>query len=277
MHTDNKVVSLSLYELLEIPSTATSEQIDTARGRSVALLTEEWTRETGVRQEHLDAAWVILRYPTTRESYDRVLATGHLPHPDLIVDRIKPDENGSIETSLNELAIDWPAAPTLPVNVSEVTSWNTAPDAGKYLPLVEMARHIAEEQAASDTRDGRKRQRHVTEALHAGHRPTRVPARIFAVIVGVAMLGVLSFGGFLMHKVLNKPMVGSVGACVKFAPGGGSVKQYVLCSKPNEGRIINVTTAASLCRSDTAVQAGTASRPLAYFWCIDYPKAVAAA
>jgi hypothetical protein len=270
-------VSLSLYELLEIPSDATGDQIDTARGRSVALLTEEWTRETGVRQEHLDAAWVVLRYSKTRDSYDRVLAAGQLPHPDLIVDRIKPDENGSIETALNELALDWPSAPPLPVNVSEVTSWNDPPDAGKYLPLVEMARHIAEEQEAADTRDGRKRQRHVKAALHAGHRPTRMPARFFANIVGIAMVGVLCFGGFLVYKVTHKPVVGAVGMCVRFETGGGAIKSYVKCSDPNEGRIVNLTSSASLCRSDTSVQGMLGGAPQNYFWCIDYPKAAAVA
>jgi hypothetical protein len=270
-------VSLSLYELLEIPASATGDQIDTARGRSVALLTEEWTRETGVRQEHLDAAWVVLRYPTTRDSYDRVLASGHLPHPDLIVERIKPDENGSIEAALNDLALNWPAPPPLPLNVSEVTSWNSPPDAGKYLPLVEMARHIAEEKEEADTRDGRKRQRHVKAALHAGHRPTRKPAQIFAIMVGIAMLGVLGFGGFLIYKVMNKPMVGSVGACVRFASDGVAVEQYVPCTKFNEGRIVNIAMTPQTCRSDRVAPAGTVSAPLAYFWCVDNPKPVAVA
>ncbi len=270
-------MSLSLYELLEISADATSDQIDTARGRVVALLTEEWTRETGVRQEHLDAAWVVLRYSKTRDSYDRVLAAGLLPHPDLIVDRIKPDESGSIETALNELALDWPAAPPLPLNVSEVTSWNTAPDSGKYLPLVEMARHIAEEQGEADTRGGRKRQRHVAAALHAGHRPTRKSARIFAVIVGIAMLGVLSVGGVLVYQVTHRPAVGAVGMCVRFEPGGGSIKSYVNCAKSNDGRIVNVTLSASLCRSDTVVQGATAGVPQNYFWCIDYAKPAAIA
>jgi hypothetical protein len=265
-------VSLSLYELLEIASTATGEQIDTARGRSVALLTEEWTRETGVRQEHLDAAWVVLRCPTTRDSYDRVLASGLLPHPDLIVERIRPDENGSIEAALNGLALDWPAPPPLPVNVSEVTSWNIVPDAGKYLPLVEMARHIGEEQEAADTRDGRKRQRHVKAALHAGYRPTRMPARIFAQIVGIAMVGVLGFGGFLVHKVVSKPMLGFVGACVRFAPDGVAISRYVRCTSANDGRIIAVATSPRTCRSDRVARAGTESKPLAYFWCVDNPK-----
>jgi hypothetical protein len=269
-------VSISLYELLEIHPTATPDQIDTARGRAVALLTEEWSRETGVRQEHLDAAWVVLRYPTTRASYDQVLAEGQLPHPDHIVERIKPDENGSIELSLKELAVSWPKPPPLPTTVSEVTTWNGPPDAGKYLPLVEMARHIAEEEKTAATRDGRKRQREVKAALHAGHRPTGTRARFFAIIVGCAMLGVFGFGGFLLYKTTHKPLVGQVGMCVRFGVGG-TIKEYVPCTKANDGQIIKVATVASLCPSDTAIPATVNGVVQPYLWCIDYPKPVAVA
>jgi hypothetical protein len=276
MHTDNLDVSISLYELLEVHPTATPDQIDTARGRAVALLTEEWSRETGVRQEHLDAAWVVLRYPMTRESYDRVLADGQMPHPDHIVERIIPDEHGSIETALKELAVSWPTPPPLPTTVSEVTTWNGPPDAGKYLPLVEMARHIAEEEKTAATRDGRKRQQHVKAALHAGHRPTGLRARVFAIIVGCAMLGVVGFGGFLMYKVTHKPLVARVGACVNFE-SLGAVKQVVSCSKPHQGQIVSFAANPSLCLTDTVATAGVNGRIEAYVWCIDYPKPTVAA
>lgn len=267
---------VSLYDLLEVDSSASSEGIDSARGRAVALLTESWIRETGIRQEHLDAAWMILRHPQTRAAYDRLVAAGKAPHPEQIVELLHPSENRTLESILAKLSGEWLELPPLPLNVSEVTMWNGGQEPPNYLPLVEMGRHIAEEQRAAETRKGRKQQRHVNTALHAGYRPSRLSARVFAIIVSVAMLAVVTFGGYLIYTETHKPLAGQVGLCVRLDSSGG-IKQYVGCTKKNDGQIVNFATTPSLCRSDTATPVLIKGVVQPYVWCIDYTKPVAVA
>lgn len=269
-------MSVTLYDLLEVDPSASSEGIDSARGRAVALLTESWIRETGIRQEHLDAAWMILRHPQTRAAYDRLMAEGKAPHPEQILELVKPSENRSLEAILAKLSGDWEELPPLPLNVSEVTMWNGGQEPPKYLPLVEMARHIAEEQRSAQTRKGRKQQRHVTTALHAGYRPTRLPARMFAIAVSIAMLGVVAFGGYLIYSETHKPLAGQVGLCIRLKPEG-RIKEYVRCTEKNDGQIVNFATTASLCRSDTALLVEVEGVVQPYVWCVDYPKPVGVA
>ncbi len=274
MYTDKGNVSVSLYDLLEVDPSATSECIDSARGRAVALLTESWIRETGIRQDHLDAAWMILRHPQTRAAYDRAVASGNVPHPEQIVELVKPSENRSLESIVAQLSGDWSNLPPLPLNVSEVTMWNGGQEPPKYLPLVEMARHIAEEQVAAQTRKGRKQQRTVDTALHAGYRPTRAPARIFAILVSLAMLAVVGYGGFLIYGEMHKPLAGQVGMCVRLLPDG-TIQKYVVCADRNDGQIVDFASMPSLCTSDVATQVIVEGVVQPYVWCIDYPKPVA--
>ena len=205
------LVTLSLYDLLEIPDTASPDQIDHARGRAIAMWTEDWSRESGVLQEHLNAAWHVLRNPSSRAAYDTVLADGHAPEADDLVrpEVVKHDDADEANEALEALRRDWPAGlPPLPGTVTEVTLWGTGtPDGDRYKPSVTDEPAAA---AKAGSKLDRKQRKRMNEVENGGFRTTNALTRsLVGVMLFVSTAG-FAFGGYLVYCSMSKKNPGSV-------------------------------------------------------------------
>jgi hypothetical protein len=242
-------VEYSLYDLLEVAPSASSDQIDDARGRALALMTEEYSRETGVRREHVDAAWRVLRDPRTREQYDRFRDAGTAPSIELLVGG---DTDFAI---LSQLLNDWESNPTppLPPTVSEVTNWAIPPsNAGG--PVEKKSRH-------------RRRAEREMELLigNGGIRPPSSVARILAAVVGPPFAIAIVVGGYIVAKGQTVPVPLYVGGCARLTETG-TVTKGVDCTNKPDVRIAGAFQNPNLCRSDLRIP--MEGQP-GWVWCAD--------
>lgn len=243
-------MEISLYDLLEVETTASSDQIDEARGRAIALHTDEWMRETGVRREHLDAAWTVLRYPDTRAQYDKLLDDGSAPPLEMMI------AGGALDRELlARLFVDWAddPRPRLPVNVSEVTTWATAVPAGPA-------------GTENKSRQRKKAERELQNMMeNNGVRAPSALARTIAGIVSVPLIFVLIAGGYFVIRGPKVVLPLVIGGCAALTPNG-EIAKAVPCSEKADVRITNGFSNPNLCRSDLRVSTPAQS---GWTWCVD--------